>query len=408
MLGYIPLLGLSMVLMLARSLVQAQVLNVEEYASYNVSLLISSSFCVLGALGLQSISQRDLPLYLKQGKLTKSLKNIAQAIIVTLFLGVFFLLIWVFTYPSESTYSGKVVGAGLAHGALQQTFLLLTIFSRSNLMMVTFSMEYLSRSILVFFAGYLASICFETASTTILVEAIATLLVCSFIFIQTFVKNNISTLRFLYIAALGIRKVRWKEPLGLMMLMLVSFGAENIDRWLSVFFLDKPSQALYSFSMIIVLAAQSFQVVLNSSLYPILAQKPERMKENYILILKIAFTLIISGFLCYIPFSYFLEFYLPIYFADYVDILNFFPLVYTLAIIRVSDFWSSYLLICRRERILICIALIGIFNFIISLSFIKVFFENVGSINMIYYSILTSVIINYILLLFNSARVAYR
>ena len=406
--GYIPILGISMLFMLARSVLQAKTLGIEEFANYSISILISSSFCVLGALGLQSIIQRELPVYLKHGRLYRSLKLIMLSVIITILLMCIFGFSAFVSYTAvarDQEYSVEVFLYGLVHGGMQQVFLILTVFSRSQLRMYRFSWEYLSRSLLVVFMGLLVSYFLNSGVLAILAEALATLVVSVFIACRVFGGYAAKVKKIFIISLLGFKKVPWSESLGLMVLMIVSFLSVNIDRWSAFFLLQKKEVALYSFFLIIVAAAQSFQSIVNSGVYPYLARSPEARVKNFSHILKLALLVFFLGFLFYIPFEYLLNYIVFKFFYEYSEMLGLLPIIYLLALIKASDFWSSYLLVLKCERYLTVVSASSILLFLILNLAVSMVVGDVNKLYILSLSALISALVAYIFLIGKSVLV---
>jgi len=57
-LWYLPVLASAMALMMARIMAAARLLDVPSFATYSTGLLLSTTFCMLACLGLQSLLQR--------------------------------------------------------------------------------------------------------------------------------------------------------------------------------------------------------------------------------------------------------------------------------------------------------------------------------------------------------------
>jgi hypothetical protein len=70
-LTYIPFLTLAMAFMFARVVLMVRILNVLEFGRYSEGLLISSTFCMLACLGLQTMLQRDMPVMLVRSRVRR-------------------------------------------------------------------------------------------------------------------------------------------------------------------------------------------------------------------------------------------------------------------------------------------------------------------------------------------------
>src|SRR5690349_14433188 len=75
---YAPLLAAAMALMMGRLLILARLLRVEEFGALSGALLVSGTFCMLGCLGLQSMLQRDWPVFIVHKRERRGLVLAAQ------------------------------------------------------------------------------------------------------------------------------------------------------------------------------------------------------------------------------------------------------------------------------------------------------------------------------------------
>ena len=128
---YVPILALAMGLMMLRPLLMARLFNAPEFGTYIAGLLVSSSFCVLGCLGLQPKLQRSMPMGFVARKELASQILVFQAILVALLLALLGCLIGVADFSIAGLSPGNFA-VSVVHGLSQQIFLLSTVESRSR------------------------------------------------------------------------------------------------------------------------------------------------------------------------------------------------------------------------------------------------------------------------------------
>src|SRR6185436_16327389 len=81
-LWYLPTLAVAMGLMMLRILFMARRLDLAGFAQFSAGLLVSTTFCMLGCIGLQSMLQRDMPILLARRRARAGLVLMTQAMLV--------------------------------------------------------------------------------------------------------------------------------------------------------------------------------------------------------------------------------------------------------------------------------------------------------------------------------------
>lgn len=130
-LWYAPVLGLAMGLMMVRTLVMAKLLSVPSFAQYSGGLLVSSTFCMLGCLGLQSLLQREMPVQIVWHRERAAVVLLMQCLIVTTGCAIIGLLLVAAGF-SVAGLTSNFLAIGIFHGLSQQVFLIATVESRSR------------------------------------------------------------------------------------------------------------------------------------------------------------------------------------------------------------------------------------------------------------------------------------
>ena len=183
--AYVPVLIFALAIMFARLLVAARLLAVNEFASYSAGLLVSSSFCMLGGLGLQILLQREMPLLICRGKSRQGIVLLMQALAVAVVCAsIGMIAAWVglgLLLNNNGLITPTVACTGLIHGLSQQSFLLVTVESRSRLRPLLFACQYMLRSTLIIAIGFIAMRWSGSSTVVIIVEALITITISTFI-----------------------------------------------------------------------------------------------------------------------------------------------------------------------------------------------------------------------------------
>ncbi|MBI48032.1 MAG: hypothetical protein CMG91_11445 [Marinobacter sp.] len=364
---YVPILALAMGLMMLRPLLMARLFNAPEFGTYIAGLLVSSSFCVLGCLGLQPKLQRSMPMGFVARKELASQILVFQAILVALLLALLGCLIGVADFSIAGLSPGNFA-VSVVHGLSQQIFLLSTVESRSRGETLRFSWQNMGRAVSIVVIAGLVAWHMRSPGATLLTEAVVSLVIASLILAKSSTCHSIQFRALFLLALRRLAAIRWYEPLSLMLVMLVGFGLANADRWVAVTVLPPVQFAWYGFAWILLTAAQSIQTITNSSVYPALAKRFALggRRASFSLASKASLVFLMLSGICAFPSYFLLEEIIVNWFADYRSSLEILPIFLVVASIRLSDFWSSHLLVSGKERLLLAVnCFSGVFVFIL-------------------------------------------
>lgn len=357
-LWYMPILGLAMALMLVRTLVMAKLLTVENFAEFNVGLLISSTFGMLGALGLQYLLQRDMPVQIFHGRERAAAILLMQNLFVTLmcFLAV---LTLVTSGLLSVGFSARLLSIGVLHGLSQQMFLLATIESRSRGRPLLFANQNLVRASIALTASISMALWLETAEAALIAEAIVSLLLAHNVLRGVWQRANVKVPALCRLALRRLKQVPWSTAMALLAVSFAGFFLLNADRWIAAYWLPPVAFAQYSFGWILLMIAQSLQVVINASVFPALARRYAGFGSyaSFRMAAKLSFGLLFACAIVSWPIYWVLDMVVVRWFPTYSDVRQVLGAFLLVAILRISDFWTSHLVIIGREKRLLAMNL---------------------------------------------------
>jgi O-antigen/teichoic acid export membrane protein len=355
-LWYAPVLTLAMGLMMARMLIMARLLDVRSFAQFSAGLLVSSTFCMFGCLGLQSMLQREWPVNVIRGQERRGLIRAAQCNLLALTCVAAGLLAAAFGL-SPARIPPQLLAVGVLHGLSQQVFLIATVESRSRGEALRFSQQNLLRALAVLAAGAAVAVLTGSGVATLGMEALISITISAGVFQRAVRRAAFRTCEIYDLAVRRMRYVQWSSAITLMAVMGVSFILLNADRWVAADQLGAERFAHYSFAWIVLMLAQSVQAVINASLYPMLARRFARggRVEAFRACVLASVGMLILGAVCAAPLWLALGLGIVRWFPMYQDTMYLLPWFLFVAVIRVSDLWSSYLLIVGREAPLLAI-----------------------------------------------------
>ncbi len=355
-LWYLPWLAVAMGLMMFRILAMARVLDVAGFGIYSSGLLVSGTFCMLGCLGLQSMLQRDMPVMLMRHRSRAALVLLVQCLVVALACASAGALASGFGVNVGGLTSLALV-VGIVHGLSQQVFLLITVESRSRGEPLRYAFQNFWRAACVLCLGLV--IAFQTGSviSVLLAEAGVSLAMSYTTLARNLREAHVPSTILLRIALRRLGKLRWRTAVVLLLVSMVGFLHLNVDRWAAAESLAPERFALYSFAAIVLTMAQTIQSMINASIYPMLSRRYATSG------LRVAFRLsagisiatlagaILLGAPCLLIFSQIIDRWFP----DYQAATGLLVIFFGIAVLRVSDFWSSFLMISGHEMRLLAL-----------------------------------------------------
>lgn len=360
-LWYVPVLALGMGLMLLRLLVMARLLEVPAFAQYSAGLLVSSSFCMLACMGLQSLLQRELPVMIVRRREQAGGVLLMQCTLMAAVCAVAAVTAVAIGGVSLAGLSPVLLVLALTHGLSQQLFLVATVDSRSRGQPLRFARHNLDRSLLLLPAGAAVAAAGGPAGAVLGTEAAVSLLLAVWLLRRQF---HAIPLRLLGAVRLAWRRLpftAWRSALALLAVASLGFLALNADRWLAAERLPASAFAPYAFAWTLLMVAQSVQVVINASLYPMLARRYASSGGGsaFNISVRASMGLLAGGIVVALPLWALLDHGIARWFAAYDDARALLPMFLVIALLRVSDFWSSYLVVVGREARLLLLNLLS-------------------------------------------------
>lgn len=359
-LAYTPILGFAAFLTFVRIGLYARLLDVSDFGLLSKLLLISSLFFATGSFGFRILAQRDLPKILVGGRYRKSLILLWQAAIVTT---ITILIAW-----SASLFGLSILGISsmtllwaLIHGWAQQIFMLAVIDTRSRLQMTRYSWQIFSKTILSSAVALIIAYMGGGAVGIIIGELIITLLLTAQLFRQMLQQAGMTIM---LVSMLSFKMFRMRSfwvAMSLFAGTTLVFLSTNIDRWLAANYLSENDFGLYSFAWISITIALSIQALLNASIFPLLSRKHIEGSHGggaLRITLIMSTGLLLLSLIAALIADKTADWLIPIWYPQYVDALPLLLPLLLAAALRISDFWSSYLVVVHRQNTLLKIQII--------------------------------------------------
>jgi O-antigen/teichoic acid export membrane protein len=356
--SYMPLLGVSAVVSLAKLMIYARLVSADEYGAISQMFLVGNTFGIVGSLGFYLLALRELPglhvrrrefgmaILLTQSIIVSTLCTIAASIVLLPFAG-------------GGLSSLKVGGLGLAVGLFyawaQLCFQIATTDARSRLEMTRYSADMALRAIVTTIAGVGAILLAWSAYAVVLGETLVTLASALWIGAGVIARTRIAASRLVWMASRRLKLAAWRPALVLMLGSLLGFLTSAADRWLAAFFLDLKQFGYYAFAWTSIAMAQTFQFLINASLFPLISRRywSSSSREAFRLSAYLSLGLAGLGALAAAALAPFVQLAIDHWFPQQSGAVALVEPLLIAAVLRVADFWSSFLLVIRREGLLL-------------------------------------------------------
>lgn len=359
-LSYTPILGLAALIGLIRIGIYARLLDVDEFGLLSKLLLISSFFYVVGSFGFQLLAQRDIPARFAEGRYRKGIIILGRAGIVTSITALAVSLVPLSGYSPLGVTALAFLFAVL-HGWGQQIYMLVVIDIRSRLEMMRYSWQILVRAVFSAAVAVIVAAMGGGAIGIVVAELVITVMLTAKMMEHLLNSTRLSITTFTKLSAKGFNKTEWQVSMVLLVGTVLAFLSISADRWIAAARLSSTEFGLYSFAWISLVVAMSVQALLNAGIFPLIAQRRVAggSDTNALRITTIVSGgLLIVGLITAFIANALAAWAIPRWYPQYINALPLFPPLLLAAAFRVSDFWSSYLIIVHRHHLLLKIQFI--------------------------------------------------
>lgn len=350
MFSYTPLLGVAAAVSFGKLIVYAKLVTVAQFGALGQMLLVSAAFGMGASLGLQSVASRDVPALFARGLERRGVRLLVQAIAVASWIALLTLLgaaagLSLFDLTAEELMLGVV------HGWAQLAFLTLAFESRSRLELMRYARDMAARNAAIAVLGAVVAGFGFGARGVVLAEIAGTLAFCIVIGRSVLARARVGSRWLRHALAVHRSRLPWRAALLMCAGTLVMFASFNVDRWIAAETLPRDVFGLYAFGWLVLLAAQSVQGLLNSGLLPLLSRRRAVALEAsaYRLTALISAALLVGGLSAVVPTASMLAWTVEHWLPQYAEARPLWLPLLLAAVFRVSDFWSSLLLVVERE-----------------------------------------------------------
>lgn len=356
--SYTPLLGLSAVVSLAKLIVYARLVSADEYGAIAQMFLIGNTFGVVGSLGFYLLALRELPgLHVRRREFAMAIM-LGQAVIVST-ASALVAAIFIVPFGESGLVAARIGGLGIVVGLFyawtQLCFQIATTEARSRLEMTRYSADIALRSVAAMAAGVAVILAGRHARVVVLAESVVTLILFLKVGAGVAARANLAAASLFKRAARRLKFAAWRPALVLMSGSLLSFLTSAVDRWLAAATLDLQQFGYYAFAWTSIAAAQTFQFLINASLFPLIGRRywAKSAKDAFRLTAWLSLGLAGGGAVAAAIVAPFVGLAVARWFPHQAGAVALIAPLLIAAVLRVADFWSSFLLVVRREALLL-------------------------------------------------------
>jgi O-antigen/teichoic acid export membrane protein len=154
-----------------------------------------------------------------------------------------------------------------------------------------------------------------------------------------------------------MRSVRWRSALAFLSVSMIGFVMLYADRWIAAELLNTQHFALYAFAWTVLMIAQSLQLVVNASVYPLIARRfaSDGASTAFNISLKMSMSSLLVGSVLAGPLWWLADYCVRRWLSAYAPASELIAMFVAVAVLRVSDFWTSFMMIVGLEERLLAL-----------------------------------------------------
>ncbi len=348
--SYTPLLAAAAAVSFGKLIVYAGLLDVAQFGALGKMLLVSTLFGMVGGLGLQSVASRDVPALLVGGRTRRALHLLGQTVAVTACVAVVGLIATTVGLRLFELTASELA-LGIVHGWAQLAFITAAIESRSRLQMMRYARDMAARNAAIAIAGAAGAMLGGGAALVMAVEFAGTVVCLLLVARGALRRADIHPALLARVWCVHRARLPWRSALVAGLGTLVMFASFNLDRWIAAQTLSREMFGIYAFGWLALVGAQSIQALLNSGLLPLLSRRRAEGHADsaYRLTALMSTATLAAGLAAAPPLAWLLASMLERWMPQYEPSQPLWLPLLLAAALRVSDFWSSLLLVLRQE-----------------------------------------------------------
>ncbi len=351
-LSYAPLLASASALSFVRVIAYARLLDVPQFGVASQILLVSGLFGIAGHFGTQLLAHRELPLLMATARRRRAVWMLTR-VLLTLSASAALALVCAGFGLKLFALSASETAVGILHGWCQQVFVTLSIESKSRLMMREYAAALVIRALAATIAGVVVARAVHTGFATTLAEAIAFAVLTPTMLLRIMREAGVSARVALALAFTSRRGFPWLAGFLLLGSSLVAFASLNVDRWMAAASLDRARFGVYAFATVVLSVAQLAQSVVSAGAFPLLARRRMQFGDGHAMRLAALWSLaaLVCGLVVATPAAMLARPLVGRFLPNYSAAVSSMLILLPAGVLRVSDFWSSFLIIAEHESL---------------------------------------------------------
>lgn len=353
-LWYAPILGTAIGLTLVRLLLLAKILDVPNFAEFSAGTLVANTLTMLACFGMYVVLQRDLPVLLVRKRERRGTLMLVQCLLISMLCAIAAWALSALLSPLAGL-SPTLFALAVGYGLSQQLFLIVTVESRSRGKLVKYANQNLLRALAILLVGLVVAETTGSAQWVLLAEASVSLALVAASVRAVLAKQRLAVALLLRLAAQRATRLPWNSAVILLLNGLVAFLLVSSDRWLAASQLGAAEFARYAFVGTVLVFAPAIQSVVGAAVFPLLARRygVSGSAAAFADCARYSLGLLALAAALSVPAWFFFNSAIDRWYPAYADSGGLLALLLAVAALRVSDFWTSYLIVVGKERLLL-------------------------------------------------------
>jgi hypothetical protein len=348
---YVPVLCGATGLTFLKSIVYARLFSVENFGALNQCLLFASVFTNFGAAGLQLLGHKLLPQYYTRDD-RQSAQELLGSAVTVLGLAAVVVAATITVAVLAGALRGLVVYyATLLFAIAQALFSLRLIDIKSEFRFLDHALLSTLRAVMLLTLGAAVATLTRDVAATLATEGAVTLVLAMPLVMGSrggpvLRKALQSTRRRVWLASNLPAALRLLWLSGTVTLLY------SLDRWAGIALLTKREYGIFALGLLVILVFETLQMIVNVAAYPLMGRMiaHDQYKRAFSFATLATAVVVIVTAVFYMPFILSLDFLVRQYLPLYADATTVIKLAVIAGTLRLADFYSSFAVLCDRER----------------------------------------------------------
>jgi O-antigen/teichoic acid export membrane protein len=348
---YVPVLCGATGLTFLKSIVYARLFSVENFGALNQCLLFASLFSNFGSAGFQLLGHKLLPQYYARGDRQSAEELLGSALTVLGLAAALAAVTIAFAILAGALRGVALYYATLLFAIAQALFAVRLIDIKSEFRFFDHALLSSLRAVSLLALGAAVAALTRDVAATLATEGAVTLILAMPLVTglrggPVLRKALENATRRVWLAANLPAALRLLWLSGTVTLLY------SLDRWAGIALLTKREYGIFALGLLVIVVFETLQMIVNVAAYPLMGRMiahDQHKRAFRFATLATAVVAIVTA-VFYVPFILSLDFLVRRYLPLYADATTVIKLAVIAGMLRLADFYSSFAVLCDRER----------------------------------------------------------